>query len=1022
MKPIPILNLTLLAAAASMPLVGNAQTTIRTRTRRFLAGCGALLLLAGTAHGTTETFGTPGAGGADSPESWVVPAGITSVKVEMWGGGASGGNQRYGGGGATGGGSGGGGGGYSVTDVAVTPGDTINFTVGGGGVVAGANNADGLPGGDSIFPGALTATGGSAFSVSEADGNGAANGVGGDGGTGTFAGGVGGKGSISGSGGGGGSGSATEAGNATAGSTGPTDVTSVAGSAGAGGGAGAPGRVVADGAGAGFDGNYPGGGGSGGFNLNSTGKKSGGAGGNGQVTLTYFVAGADKLVITSVPASATAGADFSVTVQAQDSDDNPINVAADTEILLTTLSSGILSGNTGTITMGTDSVTLTGVQYDQVESIALTAEVTTGDVLETSLASSSIAVGHGPASQFVFSTQPSSSSTISVPFATQPVVQIMDAFGNLVTTGADATATVTISLSTGTGTLGGTTSVAAVDGQADFTDLFIDDFGTDKVLTASVTLTGPGLVTTDTSPAFEIVRDPAEQPLRWAIDMTGVWDTNTLWKTASAADVTAIPTDQLRFDDTYLTADTTVSVSGTVTSGNVQIANDAFNYTFDGSGGDIGGTTSLTKTLLGTLTMVGEHTFSGGINHTAGILNIPSGGASSASSPIGTGPLTIAGAIIDNTSGGPLTMMTNNPVTIGGGDFEFIGTDDLNFGTGAGTLSLAAPNTTKILTIGGVGSTLTFGGNLQGSNRNGGQTTQVDGAGNTLLIMGGLGLNAQPNNGRNNTWSGDANVTVLGGISGLALEGVTAGNAAHRFIYAGTGTFTMGGASTYTGNTTVTGGVLKLATGGSLNAATPVTINGGAMELVEAVDHPVASLSIPAVSPSPMFTGTYGHTDSGATNGSLGLGALDAHFNSGSGTFSVVNDGSIFDLWSGGELFNADTNGDGVDNGVAWILGAADENEDALALLPDGAATGGDLVMTFTIVDPIAPAQAFIEYSNDLTGAWTAVEIPAATSTVGVVDFVIVDNTGTLSITATIPASEASVDGALFGRLSAIEN
>ena len=74
------------------------KTNIKTRTRRFLAGCGALLLplvLAGAAHGTTETFGTPGAGGPDTNESWTVPAGVTTVKVEMWGGGASGGNQRF---------------------------------------------------------------------------------------------------------------------------------------------------------------------------------------------------------------------------------------------------------------------------------------------------------------------------------------------------------------------------------------------------------------------------------------------------------------------------------------------------------------------------------------------------------------------------------------------------------------------------------------------------------------------------------------------------------------------------------------------------------------------------------------------------------------------------------------------------------------------------------------------------------------------------------------------------------------
>ena len=62
--------------------------------------------------------------------SWMVPAGVTQVLFELWGGGA---------GGAVGGG--GGGGAYEAAELTVTPGTTINISVGGGGF--GATTATG---------------------------------------------------------------------------------------------------------------------------------------------------------------------------------------------------------------------------------------------------------------------------------------------------------------------------------------------------------------------------------------------------------------------------------------------------------------------------------------------------------------------------------------------------------------------------------------------------------------------------------------------------------------------------------------------------------------------------------------------------------------------------------------------------------------------------------------------------------------------------------------------------------------
>lgn len=70
-----------------------------------------------------------------------VPAGVTSITVEMWGGGGGGG-----GGGSTGGGGNGGGGGYATTTLSVTPLETLNTYVGAGGG-AGTGRSDSGDGG-----------------------------------------------------------------------------------------------------------------------------------------------------------------------------------------------------------------------------------------------------------------------------------------------------------------------------------------------------------------------------------------------------------------------------------------------------------------------------------------------------------------------------------------------------------------------------------------------------------------------------------------------------------------------------------------------------------------------------------------------------------------------------------------------------------------------------------------------------------------------------------------------------------
>ena len=93
-------------------------------------------------------------------------------------------------------------------------------------------------------------------------------------------------------------------------------------------------------------------------------------------------------------------------------------------------------------------------------------------------------------------------------------------------------------------------------------------------------------------------------------------------------------------------------------------------------------------------------------------------------------------------------------------------------------------------------------------------------------------------------------------------------------------------------------------------------------------------------------------------------------------TYDVASGGSEYGTWSGGELFDGDKNGDGVTNGIAFLLGAANPDEDASGQLPTATQSGGGLVLTFSCLDAASRGASVlnVQYSNDLgvTDLWSA--------------------------------------------------
>jgi autotransporter-associated beta strand protein len=187
-----------------------------------------------------------------------------------------------------------------------------------------------------------------------------------------------------------------------------------------------------------------------------------------------------------------------------------------------------------------------------------------------------------------------------------------------------------------------------------------------------------------------------------------------------------------------------------------------------------------------------------------------------------------------------------------------------------------------------------------------------------------------------------------------------------------------------------------------------------------------AQPSTPVTSGGGTTTFTVRFAPLGATAGARNAVLTVANNDSDEGTFTINVSGTAqtpYDAWSGGAGFDVDTNGDGVDNGLAFLLGAANPNANALGLLPEVTEDNGNLVLNFNMLNAAARGTAAlsIEHSSDLGigDAWEAALVPDVDNTINDVVFDI-EGSGPLDVEATIPSSKA-VAGKLFGRLKATE-
>lgn len=197
---------------------------------------------------------------------------------------------------------------------------------------------------------------------------------------------------------------------------------------------------------------------------------SGGATASAAIGITADETPASITLAPSTPATLVAGTTLALTATVRAPDGHVVTFAA---VSYSSSDPAVATVSFGVVTAG------------KAGTAVITA--TSGTVSATV----SVTVIAGAASQLALRTQPAGTVTGS-PLTTQPVVEIRDKGGNLVTSTQGA---ITVSTTTGGGTLTGTTTVPIVNGVATFTDLAITGIAGARALM----FTSPGLASVTSS-------------------------------------------------------------------------------------------------------------------------------------------------------------------------------------------------------------------------------------------------------------------------------------------------------------------------------------------------------------------------------------------------------------------------------------------------------------------------------------------------------------------------------------------
>ena len=510
--------------------------------------------------------------------------------------------------------------------------------------------------------------------------------------------------------------------------------------------------------------------------------------------------------------------------------------------------------------------------------------------------------------------------------------------------------------------------------------------------------------------------------LTWGLIVDGAWNSSTTNFISGGSATAFADTDKVTFDNA---AGGIITLSGSLAPTSVKVSAPSGTFTFSGSTATdkITGGTSIAKSGAGTLVLTSANDFTGGLTITGGTVQVDGAGR------LGTGGISLngAGASLVSTSASALLMSTNAlSVGASGGTID-TGANDLTLGalttsgmltkTGAGSLTVGTvtPNAGTGFTVSAgdlvfgqasgtvkvfVNSTLT--GNLvlnSGIRFDVDGTSTISGTGkikvaatgalisNSSGDLGGtisteIALNSNALAFTKGTWAGSV---YTPSTSFLTTVGGTTGGALSIFFLSGdsdidlsnnstggggAGTLTLTGASTYTGNTSISANspaspavssvilgvdnALPIGTGlivgTKANVGVPVMdLNGKNQQLAYVADGANVSTTKylkfvnNASSPSVLTLG-----------GAVSPGkAFSGTISDGAGTIALVKTGGNTQILSGSGTYSG---GVTVNAGTLQVTGASPSTVSTALGAPTGAVVvnnSGQLFVSASIANPV---------------------------------------------------------------------
>lgn len=544
---------------------------------------------------------------------------------------------------------------------------------------------------------------------------------------------------------------------------------------------------------------------------------------------------------------------------------------------------------------------------------------------------------------------------------------------------------------------------------------------------------------------------PAGDTLVWkGADATNptYWNTLTTanWKNGTTDPDVFYMGDNVLIDDTGTSK--TIALQGMISPGSVTFNNSSGNdYNVTAGGANVfTGPMSLIKNGTGTLTISGAHTFTGGTSVNGGTLKLMS-------NPTIRGSVTIndGGTIFNNdwAFGYPGNADRVTAITINGGTLAMNSNASENGGYAGDTINMT-------------------GGTIQGSDAghpwfdwsvtSGGGTINTSASSTTAqIITPNVNLRYDNNAARFVLTLNTAAGTTPSGVDLLISGAISSSKSQNAAIVkTGAGVVELSGANTYTGDTTVSAGTLKLASTGSLRfvvadassnmlkgSATAildgsfsidtsaVTVTSGSWTLVDTstLNETFSATFSPGVEwteSSNVWTKTSGDqlwTFTEAT-GVLSLSsATSSSYASWIGSFFPgESDPAIIGA-------NADPDRDGIPNAIEMTIGGNPATGMDTALLPSlelvtdpvGVPAGSYFLFIYRRTDSSVTAglSATCQYDADLIGPWTT-----ATDGVDGVAIFVDDNYGSFVPPAATDTDRVRVyiprgsHTKLFGRLS----